>query len=78
MTYEEIDPTKTLELEDFITLFSRLPLDEEEHRSLGEYYQMYETFLKADVSPENSWVATRNVFIVKNPKIGERIIYKNP
>lgn len=73
MTYDEINPSKILTFEDFNLLFSPLPLNEEEKRALPEYFQMYTTFLSADVSPKNSWIATRNVFIVKNAQIGERM-----
>ena len=73
ITYEKIDPTTVLSLEEFLILFSKLPLLEEEKRTLPEYYEMYSTFLNADVNPADAWVATRNVFIVKNMQIGERL-----
>ena len=72
-TWEEIDVNKILSIEDFCTLFEKAPLNEEEKRSLGEYYQMYEIFIGADVNPIDAWITIRNIFAIKNQQIAERI-----
>jgi len=72
-TWDEINVDKILPLEDFMTLFSQLPLTEEEKTDLTGYHQIYEAFVKADVTPKDAWVCTRNIFAVKNQQIGDRI-----
>jgi hypothetical protein len=72
-TWDEIDIEKVLIFEDFVTLFERLPLNEKEKKELYDYFQIYEIFLDADVSPKESWTATKNIFIMKNSEIATRI-----
>jgi len=76
-TWEEIDVKKSLEIEDFSTLFSRLPLDEVENIAVkNEYYPIYVAFIGADVTPENAWICTRNIFAVKNQQLVARMKQK--
>jgi hypothetical protein len=73
-TYDEIDPCEFLALEDFKNLFSPLPLLDSEISELSiGYYPMYTKFIEVGVSPKDSWLAVRNIFIVKNDQIGLRI-----
>ena len=73
-TIEEIDVVNEhLNFEDFSTLFKDLPLTKEERLELVDYFKMYKTFLGSGVNPENSWVATKNLYVIKNPQISERI-----
>ena len=73
-TFEEIDVKSPLSVEDFCTLFDQLPLNEVEKISVkDEYFKMYTTFIQADVKPESSWIAIRNIFIVKNQDIANRV-----
>ena len=72
--WEEINPRELLTVDDFLTLFEKAPLNEEEKLDLkGFYFPMYETFVQSDVTPENAWLAVRNVFVMKNPQITDRI-----
>ena len=71
-TWEEIDVNEKIAFEEFYTLFSKVPLTQEEKDGLYEYYQMYEKFIEADVKPADAWVAVRNVFVIKNPQIADR------
>ena len=72
--WDDINVEEKLSFEDFFTLFAtKLPLIEEEEKELQNYYEMYKTFLNAEVKPVNAWIAVRNVFIIKNPQIGERM-----
>lgn len=72
--WEEINVKEILTYEDFYTLFAyKLPLTEQEKNELVDYYKIYETFLKAGVDNETAWISTRNIFVVKNAQIGERI-----
>ena len=73
-TYEEIDPHEFLIKEDFVKLFSPLPLLDNEMLELqNEYYSIYTKFIEGGVNPETSWLATRNIFIVKNNQIKQRL-----
>lgn len=73
-TIEEINIETSLEIKDFFTLFElQLPLNEEEKYSLHEYYKMYNTFLDSEVNPKDAWLAIKNIFIIKNQQIKERI-----
>ena len=73
-TIEELDIDTPLLLEEFLLLFSHLPLTDEEKRELNEvYFKMYITFLEAETSPKDSWLATKNIFIIKNQQIAERV-----
>jgi hypothetical protein len=72
-TIEEINIKNKMSEDDFKVLFSNLPLNEEEQASLTEYYQMYTTFITADVTPNDSWLATRNIFFMKNQQLKDRI-----
>lgn len=72
-TWEKINVEKKLSLEDFLTLFSKLPLLPEEKEELPNYHVIYETFLLSEVSPKDAWIATRNIFAIKNQQIAERI-----
>ena len=73
-SWDEIDVNEVLIFEDFCTLFEeRISLNEEEKSSLVEYYEMYEIFLHAEVRPIEAWIATRNIFVIKNMQIAERI-----
>ena len=71
--WEEIDVNEKITFEEFYTLFSKVPLTSEEKNGLYEYYQMYEKFLEVDVNPADAWIATRNVFVIKNNQIAERL-----
>jgi len=73
-TIKEINVYERLTQEEFCTLFSTIPLLENEKEELKLfYYDMYCTFLDSEVKPDQAWLATKNVFIVKNPQIGNRI-----
>lgn len=72
-TWEEINVDEILPFEDFFTLFGQLPLTEEEKTDLAGYHQIYEAFVNAEVKPKDAWIAVRNIFVVKNKQIGERI-----
>ena len=72
-TIEEINIETKMSEDDFKVLFSNLPLNEEEQASLTEYYQIYAAFINASVSPQDSWIATRNIFIMKNQQLKDRI-----
>lgn len=72
-TWEEIDVNQVLSFEDFFTLFKKLPLTEEESAEIIDYYKIYATFLEANVLPEIAWISTRNIFIIKNQQIADRI-----
>jgi hypothetical protein len=72
-TIAEIDPTLPLSKKDFMTLFSHLPLlPDEKDRLRNDYFKIYETFVDADTEPTNAWLATRNIFLVKETQIGDR------
>jgi len=72
-TWEEINVDEVLPFEDFFTLFINLPLNEEEKNELFSYHQIYTKFVEAEVSPKDAWIATRNIFAIKNQQIAERI-----
>jgi hypothetical protein len=72
-TWEEIDVNEVIPLEDFCTLFKKLPLNEEENESLKDYYKMYETFVGAEVKPRDAWITVRNIFAIKNRQIADRL-----
>ena len=73
-TIEEIDVYKRITQEEFMTLFSPIPLLENEKKELELfYYDMYCAFLDSEVKPDQAWLAVKNVFIVKNPQIGTRL-----
>ena len=72
-TLAEIDPTLRMSKEDFVTLFNHLPLlEDEKSRLKTDYFKIYETFLDNDTEPTDAWLATRNIFIMKESQIGER------
>jgi hypothetical protein len=72
--WNEINVEQNLCIEDFCQLFTeKLPLNEEEKLSLNGYYMIYETFIDADVKPIDAWIATRNLFGIKNQQIKERL-----
>jgi len=73
-SWDEINVDEIMPLEDFLILFGHLPLLEEEKQELTDfYYPMYTTFLTSEVNPADAWIATRNVFTIKNQQIAERI-----
>ena len=73
-TWEEIDVKKSLEVEDFSTLFSPLPLNGVESTAIkNEYYPIYVAFIGADVTPEKAWICTRNIFAIKNQQLVARM-----
>jgi hypothetical protein len=73
-TWDEINVYEKLSLEDFLVLFAHLPLTEEEKSDLNEsYYPMYQSFLDAEVEPRESWIAIRNIFVIKNKQIARRL-----
>ena len=72
-TWEEINIEEKLCLEDFLVLFSQTPLLPEEREELPNYHIVYETFLLGEIKPKDAWIATRNIFVMKNMQIGERI-----
>lgn len=72
-TLNEINVEQKLSLEDFCTLFMQLPLNENEINELSNYYKMYELFISSNVFPKDSWVAIRNMYIIKNQQILDRI-----
>lgn len=76
-TWNEIDVKQPLSVEDFLTLFVHLPLNEEEKAELNVYFEMYNTFVKSEVEPENAWVAVRNIYALKNQHLIERIAVRN-
>ena len=74
-TLEQIDVSKLIEREDFLTLFeSQLPLTEDEIEKIHNvYYPTYTTFVTNEVPYEEAWVAIRNLFVSQETQIGERI-----
>jgi len=73
-TWDEINVCEKLSLEDFLVLFEHLPLTKEEKSELNEsYYPMYKSFLDAEVEPKESWIAIRNIFVIKNKQIARRL-----
>jgi hypothetical protein len=72
-TWEEINVNEILSLEDFLTLFSKLPLIEEEKLQLEDYHKMYLIFVESGIELENAWITVRNIFAIKNQQIAERI-----
>jgi hypothetical protein len=73
-TREEIDVKEILSLEDFITLFNHLPLNEQEKQEvISDYYPMYKLFIESEVKAEDSWLAIRNLYVMKNQQIAKRI-----
>ena len=72
-TWDEIDVNEKLSLEEFCTLFSNLPLNEEEIKELPNYHEIYESFITSEVQPVDAWIAVRNIFAIKNQQVGERI-----
>lgn len=72
-TWEEINVNELLSLEDFLTLFQNLPLNEEEKFELEGFHKIYLAFIGAEVKPQDAWIAVRNIFAVKNKQIGDRI-----
>jgi hypothetical protein len=72
-TWDEINVDEVLPLEDFLTLFQNLPLTEEEKFDLEGYHKIYLQFIGAEVKSKDAWIATRNIFVVKNMQIGDRI-----
>jgi len=69
-----VDVKIKMSFEDFFILFSNLPLNEKEKLELKDYYTIYELFISNGVEPETSWVATKNIFIVKKgPEIQKRM-----
>ena len=71
--YEDIDPNEILSLQEFLTLFSPLPLNMEEKEGLGFYFQMYEKFITSEIKPVDAWITVRNIFAIKNQQIAERM-----
>lgn len=71
--WREINPLEKMNQDEFLTLFSHLPLKPEEIIRLEtEYWGMYEKFLDTNVDPKTSWLAVRNVFCLKEPQIAQR------
>jgi len=65
-TWEEINVNEPLPIEDFTTLFSRLPLsDTETHQITEELYPIYQRFLECGVIAEEAWIAVKNIFVLK-------------
>ena len=70
---KKIDPTEPLSHEDFCELFEQVPLNEKERENVKIiYWSLYEAFLK-EVSPTDAWLAIRNMFIINEAQIKERI-----
>jgi len=72
-TWEEINIKEPLCSNDFNTLFNNLPLNKKEIKELDNYYAMYITFIQNEVNPEIAWLAIRNMFIIKNQQLHDRI-----
>jgi len=72
---EKISIITKLSKEDFLTLFiGQLPLEKAEIEKIRDlYYATYITFISSGVTPEDSWIAIRNLFISQETQIGERI-----
>jgi hypothetical protein len=69
-----IDVTKPMSWNEFYCLFAQLHLTVDEEISLkNEWFVIYELFIKNDVVPETAWIATRNMFVIKNQQIAERL-----
>ena len=70
-----INPEKALSKKHFCELFDQLPLNDEEQEQIKtEYWGVYKIFLSQnDVDPQTAWLATKNIFIIKEPQIGERV-----
>lgn len=72
-TIAEIDVTKRISKIEFATLFAHLPTNAEEKKKIkGEYYDMYEAFIQSETEPVTAWIATRNIFLLKEKQIGDR------
>jgi hypothetical protein len=73
-TWNDINVKEFLSLDDFFTLFDKLPLNEEEKTEICQfYYPMYQKFIECEVKTEDAWIAVRNIFAFKNQQIVERI-----
>ena len=71
--WREINPLEKMNQNEFLILFSHLPLKPEETiRLKTEYWGMYEKFLEIDVDPKTSWLAVRNIFSLKEAQIAQR------
>jgi hypothetical protein len=72
---KEINVEKPLTKDEFFDLFdSQLPLNEEEKDKVNNvYFTTYSTFFANGVTPEQAWLATRNVFLSQETQIGERM-----
>ena len=72
-TISEINPKLQMSKEDFIVLFLHLPLVADEKARLeSDYFKMYQTFLENETEPIDAWLATRNIFLMKEQQIGAR------
>jgi hypothetical protein len=71
---EKIDVSLKLSIDDFLLLFTeQLSLTDEEIEKLRNlYYPFYIGFISADVDPQGSWIAIRNLFISQETQIDER------
>lgn len=66
--------TTRLSQEQFYKLFEHLPLNDTEKESVkNDYWNIYKAFVKNDVSSESAWLATRNIFAIKESQISDRI-----
>jgi len=72
---KNIDPTKRLNQSQFCELFKQLPLNEKEQRQVKDiYWQLYLVCVNnPDVTAEQAWLATKNVFICKEQQIKDRL-----
>ena len=78
--FEEIDPREPLSNEDFCTLFSQLPLTEEEKIEVAsKYWGVYTVCLEHDeVTPVEAWFAAKNTFVLQETQVGERMENTKP
>ncbi len=74
---DSIDIEKQMSWNDFYTLFSvlKVKLTSEEEIELKEFYfKMYELFITNGTDPKTSWIAVKNIFIVKKgPELVKRM-----
>jgi hypothetical protein len=59
--------------EQFLSIFSHIPLDEDDKNKIKDYYKIYEGFINSVIDPNTAWICTRNIFAIKE---GNKILEK--
>lgn len=76
---KHIDPNNKLSQEHFCELFDQLPLTDKEKGDVRNiYWQLYLVCVNnPDVTAQQAWLATKNMFIAKETQVGERMKAKS-